>query len=587
MFFIIRKDPTLNTKYLKSAAALAVIASLAGCGDDEKTTISCDTSDSCVKFTIMHTNDNHGRFWENDKGEYGMAARKTLIEQIRTEVEQNGGLSLLLSGGDINTGVPESDLQDAEPDFRGMNLLGYDAMAVGNHEFDNPRTILDDQRKWADFPMLAANIYKTETGERLFKPYKVFELNGLRIAVIGLTTDDTKKIGNPEYVGDLTFVKPQDEIQTVIDEINDNNLADVIFATTHMGHYADGNHGSNAPGDVLMARSLEEGQLQAIFGGHSQNPVCMEKGTDKPQADYVPGTECLPDQQKGTWIMQAHEWGKYVGRADFEYYNNKLHLIDYQLIPVNLKKKRLDENGDPVKDQDGNTIYDFYTKEIKPDLYVKAFLKPYQEEGEELLGVKVADLTGRLEGDRNIVRQQQTNLGRLIASAHYTHPNINADFGIMNSGGVRDSMVEGDVTYRDILTVQPFGNELTVSEMTGAEITTYLNDVATKTQGSGAYAQFANINMTVDCQAKTVEIHDINTKGYDADTKYKFTIPKFNAVGGDGYPVLDKFIATGLVDADVLKNYFQNAQTINAEDYNPQGEIVYIHSASLNGCAAE
>lgn len=83
-----------------------------------------------------------------------MAARKTLVERLRNEVESNGGQTLLLSGGDINTGVPESDLQNAEPDFIGMNLIGYDAMAVGNHEFDNPLSVLDMQRELAEFPML-------------------------------------------------------------------------------------------------------------------------------------------------------------------------------------------------------------------------------------------------------------------------------------------------------------------------------------------------------------------------------------------------------------------------------------------------
>jgi 5'-nucleotidase/UDP-sugar diphosphatase len=96
--------------------------------------------DKTYKITILHTNDHHGHFWRSEYGEYGLSAQKTLVDGIRKEVAAQGGSVLLLSGGDINTGVPESDLQDAEPDFRGMNLIGYDAMAVGNHEFDNPLT---------------------------------------------------------------------------------------------------------------------------------------------------------------------------------------------------------------------------------------------------------------------------------------------------------------------------------------------------------------------------------------------------------------------------------------------------------------
>ena len=327
---------------MKGLLATAVVAALAGCNSDDKDPVAevCG-ADNCTKFTILHTNDNHGRFWENSDGEYGMAARKTLIERLRSEVESNGGQTLLLSGGDINTGVPESDLQDAEPDFIGMNLIGYDAMAVGNHEFDNPLSVLDMQRELAEFPMLAANIYKKD-GTRYFEPYKVFDVKGLKVAVIGLTTEDTHKIGNPEVVGELKFTDPKEEIKKVIKEINDNKVADIIVATTHMGQYADAQNGSNAPGDVAMARALEEGKLQVIIGGHSQDPVCMEPGSQS-YADFKPGDECLPDQQNGTWIMQAHEWGKYVGRADFEYYGGKLHLASYKLIPVNLRK--LDAEG--------------------------------------------------------------------------------------------------------------------------------------------------------------------------------------------------------------------------------------------------
>ncbi|MDF5336502.1 bifunctional UDP-sugar hydrolase/5'-nucleotidase, partial [Vibrio parahaemolyticus] len=183
--------------------------------------------------------------------------------------------------------------------------------------------------------------------------------------------------------------------------IEANETVDLVFATTHMGHYQDGNHGSEAPGDVLLARSLEEGQLDAIIGGHSQNPVCMEPGTNE-YADFKPGDECAPDQQNGTYIMQAHEWGKYVGRADFEYYDGKLHLANYALIPVNLKAK--DANGD----------YQFIAEEIKPDAVVKQILRTYQEQGQDLLDVKVSSTDGKLEGDRGVVRSQQTNLGHLL-----------------------------------------------------------------------------------------------------------------------------------------------------------------------------
>ncbi|WP_420788233.1 bifunctional UDP-sugar hydrolase/5'-nucleotidase UshA [Vibrio alginolyticus] len=558
-------------KFSKSLLVVAVGAALAGCGSDsDNSPVTCETADSCTKFTVLHTNDNHGRFWHNSDGEYGMAARHTLIESIRAEVEAKGGETILLSGGDINTGVPESDMQDAVPDFVGMNLLGYDAMAVGNHEFDNSLDILDMQAELADFPMLAANIYKKDTNERYFDPYKVFTINGLKIAVIGLTTQDTAKLVNPDNVSNIHFEDPQVEIKKVLKEIEENEKVDLVFATTHMGHYEDGKNGSEAPGDVKLARSLEEGQLNAIIGGHSQNPVCMEPGTNE-YADFKPGDDCAPDKQKGTWIMQAHEWGKYVGRADFEYYDGKLHLANYALIPVNL----LDENDEVIGER------------IQQDATVKALLLPYQQQGQELLDEKISNTTGKLEGDRNVVRSQQTNLGHLLGEAYRTYKTVNADFGVMNSGGVRDSIQDGDITYRDVLTVQPFGNFVTKATMTGKEVKEYLDVVATKSAGSGAYAQLDNITLDVNCDAGSVTITDINNKGFDLDATYTFSVISFSAAGGDNYPIID-VQSTQLTDAYVLREFFVNNPQISADNYNKNLENIkyFSNGQPVKGCPA-
>lgn len=559
----------MNT-FTKGLITTAILTTLAGCNNEESTvaTSCAEAGDSCKTFTLLHTNDNHGRFWENKHGEYGMAARKTVIDEIRMEVADSGGEVLLLSGGDINTGVPESDLQDAKPDFIGMNAIGYDAMAVGNHEFDNPLSVVEMQRELANFPMLAANIYDKATGERYFDAYKIFTVNGIKIAVIGLTTEDTVKIGNPEFISGLTFTNPTEEIQKVIKEIQAEGSADLIFAATHMGHYEDGHHGSNTPGDVTMARALKVGDLQLVVGGHSQNPVCMEPDSEK-YADFKAGGECKPDQQNGTYIMQAHEWGKYVGRADFEYFNDTLHLVSYELIPVNLKEKN--EEGERVLIGDA----------IAPNSDLLEELRVYQEQGQEQLNEVIATTVDFLDGERSSVRFQQTNLGQLIATAQADK--VGADIGVMNSGGVRASIEIGDITYKDVLTVQPFGNSITKSVMTGAEITEYLNTVATLQIDSGAYAQFIGVSMTIDCAAGSVDISDINGKGYSETETYSFTVPSYNAAGGDGYPKLAP-IMTGYVDAEVLYTYLKEKSTISSGEFTPVNNLVYTNSQSVHGC---
>jgi 5'-nucleotidase/UDP-sugar diphosphatase len=124
---------------------------------------------------------------------------------------------------------------------------------------------------------------------------------------------------------------------------------------------------------------------------------------------------------------------------------------------------------------------------------------------------------------------------------------------------------------------------ITLSTMTGAELSDYLGVVATMQRGSGAYAQITGVKMTVDCQAKSVAISEVNGKDYSATDSYTFTVPSFNAAGGDGYPKLDP-VQTGYVDAEVFYSFLKEKQSIKAVDYEPVGDIVYENSNSPLGC---
>ncbi|MDH4060092.1 MAG: bifunctional UDP-sugar hydrolase/5'-nucleotidase UshA [Aquincola sp.] len=526
---------------------LAAAALLAGCA-------LTPAERAPLKLTVLHTNDHHGRFWPNADGEYGLAARKTLIDRIRTEVAAAGGHVLLLDGGDVNTGVPESDLQDAEPDFKGMNLLGYDAIAVGNHEFDKPLAVLEKQRQWAKFPLLAANIYRGT--QRLFEPYRIFERGGYRIAVVGLTTEDTKKMVLPENVAGIDFRKPADEAAKLVPDLR--GKADMVIAATHMGHYADGRSGVNAPGDVEMARAVKG--LDLIVGGHSQNPVCMT-GENKRNDAYVPGQPCAPDRQNGAWIVQAHEWGKYVGRADFVIAGGKVELVKYQLLPVNLKQRQAD-NTKKV-----------YTEQIPEDAAVREFLKPFQDNGAARLTLPVGETVGVFDGERNRVRSQPTNLGVMIARS--MQERTGADLAIMNAGGVRDSLPDGKITYRDVLKVQPFANQISLVRLSGAELLKYLEAVAKMTPGSGAFPQTVGVQMVIEGGA--LREAKVNGQPIDARREYRLAINNFTAGGGDGYPKLSDHpghVNTGFNDADVMRAFIAARSPIRAADFAPASDVV-------------
>ena len=545
-------------KFRKTLLALALTAS---------TSAMAYQADKTYNFTVLHTNDIHGHFWNNDKGEYGLAPQKTVIDQVRKEVEAQGGSVIVLNAGDINTGVPESDMQNARPDIEGLNAIGYDAMTLGNHEFDVPLQILDMQEKWAKFPLLSANVYNKRTNKPLVTPYITLERGGLKFAVVGLTTEDTAKLGNPDVTGNVIFKNPIETANKVLKQINKKEKPDVRIALTHMGWYLDAKHGTNAPGDVTMARTLKPAAFDLIVGGHTHDTVCFdEKGQFIEK--YKPTMACKPDFQNGSWIMQAGEWGKYVGRADFEFKNGKTTLVKYELIPINLKQT--------IKKEDGTKEYKLYANEIKADEALYAQLKKYQDEGDKTLGVKVGNTEGFFDGKRESVRFVQTNLGRLIAQSQMER--VKADIGIMNGGGIRASLPEGEITYKNILTVQPFGNMISTLDLKGKELVDFLTTVALKETDTGGYPQFANISMVVDRTAKTISDVKIGGQPLDMNKTYKISIPDYLTAGGDGYPIMKNhptYVNTGFIDAEMLKKFFEEKKVLKASDYDPKDDVIF------------
>lgn len=488
------------------------------------------TKGKTYKLTILHTNDHHGRFWPNKDGELGLAARATLIQQLRNEIRSEGGHVLLLDAGDVNTGVPQSDLQKAEPDFKGMKLLGYDVMAVGNHEFDNPLETVFQQRKWAGFPFISSNIYYKDTKKRVFPSHISKELEDLKVTVFGLTTEDTPTASNPINSKNLFFVPAVEEAKNIVPKLRAKT--DVLIALTHMGHYQNETHGSNAPGDVTLARQVPG--IDVIVGGHTQKPLFE------------------PDIQNGTVIVQAQEWGKFVGRVDLEFTDGKLSLKGAKLIPVNLKDSEV---------------------KIDQDLQVESFLKPFKDKGDESLLVHLGSSDGEFIGRRDVVRFQETNLGNLVTRAY--KEKYQADLSIANSGGIRDSIYPGNVTYESVLMVLPFGTEIGYAKLTGHELKAYLEHIIfTFNPGEGSFPQMSGVEITARKDIKQITEIKISGKALDPSQTYTIALPEFIAGGGDKYPAI-KYTKAGYVDADILKEYILMKKELKAEEFAPTNYIKY------------
>lgn len=496
--------------------------------------VSCATrydKTKTYKLTILHTNDHHGRFWANKDGEWGLSPRSTLINQIRREVKRSGGQTLLLDGGDVNTGVPQSDMLEAKPDFLGMAKIGYNAMAVGNHEFDHRLNVIRKQESWAGFPFLSANIYDQKTKSRVFKPYVVENVNGLKVAIIGLTTTDTpvkSKYGLEEGV---EFRDPIREAADLVPVLKKENQ--LVVAVTHMGHFSNGNHGLDAPGDVTLARSVNG--IDVIVGGHTQLPLFE------------------PDVQNGTLILQAYEWGKYLGRLDLEYHDGKMKMISYKLIPINHKDSK---------------------EKIADDESMIDLLKPFKESGDKSLLFKVGETEEKLMGDREIVRSQETNLGNLVAESY--RAKFDADIGLTNSGGIRDSIPAGVITYESVLTVLPFSNDIVTVEIKGTDLRHYLSKVLDQSiPGNGGFPQFSGLEATYSKKTKKFSKLVIANRPFDPKKTYKIALSSFLVGGGDKYPNIKNLdVKTfGYMDAALFREYLETHKLIQKGSFGPFARV--------------
>jgi 5'-nucleotidase/UDP-sugar diphosphatase len=479
--------------------------------------------------TILHTNDQHGHFMKSSSYVGGMAAQSTLVNVVRAEVAEAEGYVLLLSAGDINTGVPESDMLDAEPDIKLMNMMGFDAMTLGNHEFDKPREVLLKQKEWAEFPFLSANVVKKDTGETLVEPYIIKEFDGLKVAILGLTTEESPILVTPDHVADLEFKNPIDVAKELVPKLRKE--ADIVIALTHLGLKGGyGYGGFEAPGDVQLAEAVQG--IDAIVGGHSH--------TEMTEAEMV----------GDTLIVQAGSNGLYVGRIDLTVDSeaDKVTAYTYNLLPVN-KTERVTYND--------KRYYMYVGTGYIEDNAVLEAVTPYLGQADTLLSQPVGEALVKLDGDRSLVRSQETNLANLISDGMCAK--TGADIAFMNGGGIRASIEDGPITYRDVLTVQPFGNTLVLIDMTGAQIMETLTYAASidPEAGVGAFLQVSGLKWTNN--KGVPENVMVGDTPIDLNKTYKVVTNNFMAAGGDGYAMLKDLPQsdTGYVDADALKEYIQ------------------------------
>lgn len=274
--------------------------------------------------------------------------------------------------------------------------------------------------------------------------------------------------------------------------------------------------------------------IDLIVGGHTQKPLF--------EADI----------QNGTIIVQANEWGKYVGKIDLEIEDGKVTLVSYKLIPVNLKEN---------------------TTRIEPNQEMLNLLKPFKDLGDQTLLIELGNADQEFIGRRDVVRFEETNLGNLVSRSY--KEKFNADLAISNSGGIRDSIYPGKITMETVLMVLPFGGEIVTAELSGSELKTYLETVVTTlTPGSGSFPQMSGVKISIDKSTNKLKSLFINGEAVSDSKKYVLALPEFIALGGDKYPALthQKY---GHVDANILKEFVLRHKDIRAADFAPTGYLTF------------
>ena len=482
--------------------------------------------------TILYTNDFHGNllgFTPIDNIVGGSARIATLVKEVRNTAP---GIVLLLDAGDATHGTVLSNFFNGATVIDVMNAMGYDAMEIGNHDFNYGQGVLAERASQAHFPLLAANIKVTATGETppFCRPYLIERVMGVRIAIFGLITPETPIVTHPKNVVGLTFLDPIETAKRIVPMLRPS--ADLVIALTHIGYEMDRRLAQEVPG------------IHVIVGGHSHTKI------DVPQRIGWVGA-CIPCGNP--IIVQAWENGKVLGRLDLEMRRMAIVRFSGRLIDV--------------------------TADIPEDPEVKAIIEPYAAELQAAMSEVVGYTTVPLEGTRSLIRTQETNLGNLVADMMRW---AGCEIALENGGGIRWHRLfpAGPITRGDVYNLLPFLNTLVMMDLTGAQVKEALeNSVSRYPSADGRFLQVSGLSFTFD-PTKPVgsRIVDVLVGGTPLveTAVYRVVTNDFLAAGGDGYTVLmqgTNFVDTGTYLMDYMVEYLKEFSPVTP---TVEGRIVVV-----------
>jgi len=461
--------------------------------------VSAGAAYADYSLTILHTNDFHARFEpiskydagcsseDNTEGKcFGGSARLvTAVEEAR----KRSNNSILVDGGDQFQGTLFYTYYKGKLAAEMMNKLGYDAMTVGNHEFDDGPEVLRGFMDAVTFPVLMSNAdFSGEPllADKLLKS-TIIERGGEKI---GLTPHDTDELASPGP--NVIFTDPSDAVQGEVDKLTAEGVNKIIVLS-HSGYNVDKTVAANTTG------------VDVIVGGHSNTLLGDMEGAEGP----------YPTMVGNTAILSAYAYGKFLGELNVTF----------------------DDAGEITEAVGAPIIMDAAVSE---DEVTVARIAEAAVPLEEIRNKVVAETTAAIDGDKNTCRTMECEMGTLLADAMLARvKGQGIEIALQNGGGVRSSIDAGPVTMGEVLTVLPFQNTLSTFYVPGSTIVEALeNGVSQLTDVAGRFLQVAGLTYAYDGSAEVgARVSDVMVGGAPIDLDKVYGVVSNNYVrnGGDGF----------------------------------------------------
>ncbi|KAF9871789.1 hypothetical protein CkaCkLH20_10723 [Colletotrichum karsti] len=503
--------------------------------------------------SFFHVNDVHAHLDEYsssgtdctrpERGCYGGYARiKHTVDELRPQYND----SLWLNAGDEFQGTLFYSFYKGEKIAETINQLGFDAMTLGNHEFDGGDDELGDFLQNLTFPIVSANIVSdNEKLNKTIKPYHIFDKQ--QLAVIGVTTPTTPGISSPG--AGTKFLDVVSSVQSTIDHIKSTTNITRIAALTHIGYEEDQKLAEQTTG------------LYLIMGGHSHTLLGSMEDAEGPYPTIKKNKD-----GDDVFIVTAYRWGEYVGYIDVTY-DNEGKVLAYHGGPIHLTN----------------------TTEQDPELQaqIESWRGPFEAFAAEVVGVSNVEL------DQTACQKQECLLGNVMTDAMYEYRFNNSDsakpdFALINAGGIRATIDQGDITRGEVLTSFPFGNSIVEITYKGSDVRKVLEGAVSKVN------QFNNEPITSFFQVSKNIVIEYNPSGnngsklvsvevageaLDDEKDYRVVTLDFLAGGGDNiFVATTDFVSLDTQD-EVLVQYVEAKSPIDAKI---EGRIVQSNGTATS-----